>query len=138
MTDSLWHPDINRADPIIQRSRATSLRSSSAKLSAGQLKDMELQKACNEFESVLISFLLKEMRATVDKSGLIDGGKSEELYQSMMDVELARKLSSAGGLGLAQMLYDQLRSKSGSDARSSGEESGEADGAISQKPLKIR
>ena len=85
-----------------------------------QMPPRELQQACREFESVFIAYLLKEMRATVDKSGLIDGGPSEELYQSMMDTQVARNLSSTGGFGLAEMLFQQLSGNRPDGAGDSG------------------
>ncbi|MFZ0611997.1 MAG: rod-binding protein [Desulfobacterales bacterium] len=67
-----------------------------------------LKKACAEFEALFINQLLKELRATVDKSGLMDGGQAEEVYTGMMDTEIARDLASKGGIGLAAILYRQL------------------------------
>jgi len=48
------------------------------------------------------------MRATVNKSGFISGGKAEEIFTSMLDVELSKKMSSAGGIGLSSILLKQL------------------------------
>lgn len=70
--------------------------------------DPKLRKACIEMESLFIDYLLKEMRATVDKSGFISGGKTEELYTAMLDTELAKKISYEGGIGLAAILMRQL------------------------------
>lgn len=67
-----------------------------------------LKKACAEFEALFINQLLKELRATVEKSGLMDGGQAEEVYTGMMDAEIARDLASKGGIGLAAILYRQL------------------------------
>jgi hypothetical protein len=58
-------------------------------------KDPELRDACL-------------MRATIHKSGFISGGRSEEIYTSMLDAETANKISARGGIGLAQMLLHQL------------------------------
>ena len=38
--------------------------------------DPQLRAACKEMESLFITHLLKEMRATVDKSGFISGGQA--------------------------------------------------------------
>ncbi|MGA8242430.1 MAG: rod-binding protein [Desulfobacterales bacterium] len=67
-----------------------------------------LQEACSEFEALFINLLLKELRATVGKSGLMDGGRAEEVYTGMMDTEMARDLAAKGGIGLAAILYRQL------------------------------
>lgn len=67
-----------------------------------------LREACSEFEALFINLLLKELRATVGKSGLMDGGRAEEVYTGMMDTEMARDLAAKGGIGLAAILYRQL------------------------------
>ena len=59
-------------------------------------------------ESLFIHHLLKEMRATIDKSGFISGGRAEEIYTSMMDAETANRIANKGGMGLADMLLHQL------------------------------
>jgi len=62
-------------------------------------------------ESLFINHLIQEMRSTVDKSGFISGGRAEEIFTAMLDVELSRKISAAGGIGLASILFEQLGGK---------------------------
>ena len=71
----------------------------------------QLRNACKEMESLFLTYLLKEMRATVNKSGFISGGQAEEIFTSLLDVELSQKLSDAGGIGLSAMLFEQLDGK---------------------------
>ncbi len=71
----------------------------------------ELQKACSELESIFIFQLLKTMRATIPKSGFIDGGRAEEIYTSMLDSEISKNVSGATGMGLASVMYEQLSGK---------------------------
>ena len=75
-------------------------------------KDPELRDACLKMESLFIHHLLKEMRATIHKSGFISGGRAEEIYTSMMDAETANTISTRGGIGLAQLLLQQLGNRS--------------------------
>ena len=111
MTESVNHTDIIRLAQANLRAQGTSRPRQPSELSPGQQEKLQLQETCREFESVFVAYLLKEMRATVDKSGLVDGGQSEQLYQSLMDTEIAREISHAGGLGLAKMLYQQLAAR---------------------------
>ncbi|MDR2075427.1 MAG: rod-binding protein [Desulfovibrio sp.] len=67
----------------------------------------KLREACEGFESIFIQKLWEQMRKTVPKEGYLHS-KDEETYQSLFDVELAKKMASAGGIGLADMLYGQL------------------------------
>ena len=71
-------------------------------------KDSELRDACLQMESLFIHHLMKEMRATIHKSGFISGGRAEEIYTSMLDAETANNISARGGIGLAEMLLHQL------------------------------
>ena len=73
--------------------------------------DPRLDAACAEMESLFLTHLLKEMRATVEKSGFIDGGQAEEIFTSLLDVELSKKMSAAGGIGLSAILLEQLGGK---------------------------
>ena len=73
--------------------------------------DPRLRAACAEMESLFLSHLLKEMRATVEKSGFIDGGQAEEVFTSLLDVEISKKMSAAGGIGLSAILLEQLGGK---------------------------
>lgn len=80
----------------------------SAKNRAGDGADPKLRAACTEMESLFVNYLLKEMRATVESSGFISGGRAEEIFTSMLDVEMSRNISAAGGIGLSTMLLEQL------------------------------
>ena len=53
------------------------------------------------------------MRATVTKSGFIDGGNAEEIYTAMMDSQMAKEIALKGGIGLSALIRDQLIPKSG-------------------------
>ncbi len=78
---------------------------------AGQA-DPKLQAACRDMESLFLSYLFKEMRATINKSGFISGGKAEEIFTSLLDVEISKKMSDAGGIGLSSILLKQLGGQS--------------------------
>ena len=75
---------------------------------AERTADAKLQAVCNDMEAIFIHHMLSEMRKTVAKSGLIDGGRSEEIYTSLMDAELAKEMARSGGLGLSAILQEQL------------------------------
>ena len=76
----------------------------------GKTKEAKLREACQGFESVFISKLFAQMRATVPKDGLLHG-QYEDQYYSMFDKSLCDKLAADGGIGLADMMYSQLKGK---------------------------
>ncbi len=73
--------------------------------------DKKLMDACTEMESLFVAKMLKEMRNTVHKTGWINGGFAEEIFQDMLYDEYALSLSKNSSLGLSKMLYDELKRK---------------------------
>lgn len=74
-----------------------------------ELNDEKLRKACKEFESVFTYELLKSMRRTIDKCDLFHGGKGEEIYESLLDQELSKRMAGQGPGSLSSILYRQLK-----------------------------
>ena len=71
--------------------------------------DEELLKACKEFESLFVSYLLQTMRKTSQMGGeLFGNGLGSDIYSGMFDTEVAQKMSEGKGLGLAPLLYKHL------------------------------
>lgn len=59
-------------------------------------------------ESVFINLMFTNMRNTVQRSELLPESMGEKIMRSMLDHEMATKMSRAGGIGLADLLYQQL------------------------------
>jgi soluble lytic murein transglycosylase-like protein len=68
----------------------------------------ELQKAANDFEAIFVNLMLKTMRQTIVKSGLLDSGLGGEVMESMFDQELSRKIAASSNLGIAESLVRHL------------------------------
>jgi peptidoglycan hydrolase FlgJ len=60
-----------------------------------------IKQAAEDFESLFMGIVLKSMRNTVNKSGLIDGGHAEEVYGSMLDDEYSKMMSAQRHTGIA-------------------------------------
>jgi len=67
-----------------------------------------LKQLCQDFESILIHSMFKEMRQSVPDDGYLERGMGMDMFQEIMDMETAREMSRKGGLGLGQLLYEQL------------------------------
>jgi len=78
------------------------------KIDPGKDDSKDIKETCAEFESLFIYFIMKTMRDTIPKSGLLDGGMAEKAYISMLDQELSRKMAMHGGIGLSSLLLRQL------------------------------
>jgi flagellar protein FlgJ len=66
-----------------------------------------IRKTAEQFEAYFLQHMMKEMRATIEKSELVES-KSMETYQDMMDKEVAQHMVRRGGIGLADMLEKQM------------------------------
>ena len=72
-------------------------------------QEKKLKKACADFESMLVFQLLKTMRQTVPKNGLLKPSQGKETYEMILDQKIADDLTNKGqGLGLQKMLYNQI------------------------------
>jgi flagellar protein FlgJ len=72
-------------------------------------KDQRLKKACADFESLFIYYMMKNMRSTVPKSGLVQPMQGKETYETIMDQKVSENLADQGGVGLQKTLYNQLK-----------------------------
>jgi Rod binding domain-containing protein len=94
------------------------MSSSSAADSVGKepgvkrIDEGKLKKACGDFESIFISQMLKEMRKSIPKSGLLDGGGQQDMYLSLFDEELSKSLAKRGGIGVGKILYQNIMKQS--------------------------
>ncbi|WP_300711651.1 rod-binding protein [uncultured Brachyspira sp.] len=74
-------------------------------------KDLEkkrLRQVSEDFEALMINQMLKEMRKTVNKSGLIDGGMAEQIFEDMLYDEYSKEFSKTKTFGLADVIYNQM------------------------------
>jgi flagellar protein FlgJ len=67
-----------------------------------------LREVASQFEALFIQTLLKNMRAGELADPLFGESDQHKMYQEMMDQQLALKMSSGRGIGLADMLVQQL------------------------------
>jgi flagellar protein FlgJ len=71
-------------------------------------KEAKLKEACIEFESILISQMLKGLRATVDKSDLVNGGMAGEMWEDVLYTQYAKNMAKTASFGLAETIYKQV------------------------------
>lgn len=75
-------------------------------------KEADIKKLSEEFESIFLGLVLKSMRESVQKSGLIDGGNAENIYRSMLDDEYAKQMAAQHHTGLADQIANFLSGQS--------------------------
>lgn len=70
--------------------------------------EAKVREACRGFETMFLSMMYRQMRATVPDNTLFGKSNSQKIWQSMLDDSLMEEVSKAGGVGLADMIYKQL------------------------------
>ena len=68
-----------------------------------------LKKACKDFESIFVHTLLKTMRKSLPKTET--SSSSKDMVTSLGDLELARTIAHGRGIGLGEVLFEQLKHK---------------------------
>ena len=101
--------------PKMQEARVENLKNQLQ--SDGPKSDEEIKDLAMQFESIFIHQMIKEMRKSVHKSDLLNSF-SLEMYESMMDEEIAKEMSKQKGIGLGDVLYQQLSKINNPDAES--------------------
>lgn len=80
--------------------------------------DEELMDACKQFEAYFIEQMYKAMLKTIPENGETSNYTSTmmDYYKDQMVQGIAEQTTEQSGLGLAQMLYEQMRRNYGLDA----------------------
>ena len=83
--------------------------SATPKLQHAKGRDPEqLKDAAQQFEAIFIQQLFKEMRSTVPDDGLIPRGNADDMFTQMQDAEAAKIMAERGGIGLAELMLQEL------------------------------
>ncbi len=76
------------------------------KRTAGKDPQTALRATAQQFETLFMNMLMKSMRDTLPKEGLLSSS-ANDMYTGMLDQQLAQKMS-ARGTGIADMIVKQL------------------------------
>jgi len=77
----------------------------------------ELKQAAEDFEAIFVYYLLRTMRKTVMKSGLVESGLGGSIMESMFDQEISKKIAAGSQFGIAEILVRQLADKISPNSR---------------------
>ena len=73
-----------------------------------KIDEAKLKKACEDFEALFINQLLQSMRRTVLKSKFLEDAPGKEVYQSLFDREISKKMAQKGALGVGKIIYRKV------------------------------
>lgn len=72
--------------------------------------DAAARKAAEDFEAAFLAEMLKSAGVNSMPSGF-GGGAGEEAFASLLTDEYARRMAARGGIGLAERVYEILKSR---------------------------
>lgn len=88
------------------------LRQASEQTPGRAREEAKLKDACQQFEQMYLTQMFAEMRKASKiggEEGLFGKSQSEEMFTGMLDQERAKSWSQEGGVGLANLLFQQMR-----------------------------
>ena len=78
------------------------------RVAAGQNDPAALREVASQFEALFVQSMLKNMREASLGDPIFGNSDQHDMYQEMMDQQLAVEMASGKGIGLADMLVRQL------------------------------
>jgi Rod binding domain-containing protein len=71
----------------------------------------ELEKACADFESVLLNYMFQSMKKTVGDGGIFGESFQRKMYESLYMENVCQKVAEERAIGLGDALYRQLTAR---------------------------
>ncbi|MEC8557465.1 MAG: rod-binding protein [Planctomycetota bacterium] len=97
--------------PLPTPSAVKNLGAGANMCSANRVEDIksraQMENVAEEFESVFVSLLLKEMRGSSQEEGGMFGGESSDSYGGLFDMFMGQHLAKDSPLGIGRMLLQQ-------------------------------
>ncbi|MFN7728627.1 MAG: rod-binding protein [Bdellovibrio sp.] len=76
-------------------------------------QEARLKDVSKQYEKQFLGEMLKAMRGTVQEGGLVKVSQAEKIFRDQLDGEHVDKWADKGGIGLQDIIYDQLMDKYG-------------------------
>ncbi|MDR2883637.1 MAG: rod-binding protein [Deferribacteraceae bacterium] len=73
-------------------------------------EEQKLKEACQGFEAMFIHQMMKTMRESSQEGGFIEKSNGEEIFTDLLDMELSDQAAKSNRGGMADMLFEQLKS----------------------------
>lgn len=67
------------------------------------------KKAFQDFETMFVLMMLKEMRKTMNGSSMTEKSHATKMYEEMMDEAMAEQMAASNQLGIAKDLSNKLQ-----------------------------
>ncbi len=96
--------EISKLNPLIQAPLAEK---------KPQVTEQKFREVAEMYEKHFIRHMMKEMRSTVKESGFIKQNNAEKIFRDQLDDQYADDWGKSGGIGLADMIHNQLMERYG-------------------------
>ena len=70
-----------------------------------------LRESCREFEAIFVQQMYQAMRKNVPNDGLLPRDNATQIYQDMLDTQMARETAKGKGIGIGEAMYNQMKVK---------------------------
>lgn len=88
------------------------LRQASENTPGRAKEEAKLKDACQQFEQMYLAQMFTQMRKASKMGGgegMLGNSQGEEMFTGMLDQERAKTWSQEGGVGLANLLFQQMK-----------------------------
>ncbi len=89
---------------------------SALRVAAADKDPAAMREVAGQFEALFIQSVLKSMREASFGDPLFGDNKQHELYQGMLDQQLALEMASGRGIGLAELMVRQMGGEDSTDS----------------------
>ena len=90
----------------------TTAPSTPARLTVTEKKNHDLKalrESCREFEAIFVQQMYQAMRKNVPDNGLLPRDNATQIYQDMLDTQMARETAKGKGIGIGEKMYNQMK-----------------------------
>ncbi len=70
--------------------------------------DEEILEVSQEFESIFVGMMFKQMKDSINRSDLLDGGLGQDIFEDMYYDELAKEAAETEQFDISDAVYRQL------------------------------
>lgn len=75
--------------------------------------DQKIREVSAMYEKHFLGEMMKAMRSTVHEGGFVQSNQAEKIFREQLDQEYVDKWGEKGGIGLADLIYNQMVDKYG-------------------------
>jgi len=92
------------------------LKANPGTVKAGEKEDKVLWEAAKDFEAMFMSYIIKTMQESLPEGNLTQNGLPGVMFNRVM----GKAMVEGGGIGMAEIIYRDLRSKGSEDSSEKG------------------